>query len=41
MSMHPSSALKKEATEAVFSLAALFTKMDRRHRMTKCKANFC
>ena len=28
--MHPSSALKKEETEAVFSHAALLTKMDRR-----------
>ena len=30
----------KEETEAVFSHAALFTKMEKRHRMTKCKANF-
>ena len=28
-------------TGAVFSHVALFTKMERRHRMTKCKANFC
>ena len=32
---------EKEETEAVFSHAALFTKMERRHRMTECKANFC
>ena len=32
---------EKEETEAVFSHAALLTKMERRHRMTKCKANFC
>ena len=33
--------LEKEETEAVFFHATLFTKMERRHRMTKCKANFC
>ena len=32
---------EKEETEAVFFHAALFNKMERRHRMTKCKANFC
>ena len=32
---------EKEETGAVFSHAALFTKMERRHRMTKYKANFC
>ena len=32
---------EKEETKAVFSRAALFTNMERRHKMTKCKANFC
>ena len=30
---------EKEETRAVFSHAALFTKMDTCHRMTKCKVN--
>ena len=34
--MHPSSALKKEETEAVFSQAGLLTKMDRRTECKKC-----
>ena len=33
--------IEKEETEAVFSHPALLTKRDRRHKMTKCKANFC
>ena len=40
MSMHPSSALKKEETEAVFSNAALLNKIDRRHKMTNAKQTF-
>ena len=32
---------EKEEAESVFSHAALLTRMERRHRMTKCKANFC
>ena len=32
---------EKEETEAVFSHTALFTKIERYLRMTKCKANFC
>ena len=39
--MHPSSALNKEETEAIFSHTALLTKMDRHHIRTKGKANFC
>ena len=31
---------EKEETETAYSHAALLTKMQRRHRMTKCKANF-
>ena len=34
--MHPSTGLKKDETEAVLSHAALLTKIDRRHKMTKC-----
>ena len=39
--MHPSSALKKEETEAVFSQAGLLTKIDGPTECKKCKAKFC
>ena len=32
---------ENEEIEAVFFHAAWFNKMERRHRITKCKANFC
>ena len=32
---------EKEETETVLFHAALLTKMERRHRMTKCKSFFC
>ena len=32
---------EKEETEAAFFHVALFNKMERCHRMTKCKASFC
>ena len=33
--------LEQKETGAVFHHATLLTKMDRRHKMTKCKAKFC
>ena len=35
----PQFSFEKEETEAVFYHVALFTKLERRHRRAKCKAN--